>query len=116
MGLLAAIALSWFVWYFHTLVDKAADYEKLKQVNAALVTQHNQDSASAARAAIDLVNSETARRLAAESYIQWQREQKTSTDQLRKMIDASAVSKNPVCRPTAAERKLWNDTLAFAIH
>lgn len=116
MGFIAAAAISWFVWYFHTLVDKAKDYAALQTTNAQLVSQHNQDSASAAKAAIDLIASEAARKQAQIDFDAWSRTQIALNNSLRGMIHASPVSTNPVCFPTAAERKLWNKTLSDAIH
>lgn len=111
-GITLAIGLAWFGWYFHTLVATSHDYASLKEVNSQLVMQHAQDSSSAAKAAIQLVANEAYRNQMQKDFDDWKAAQLKYTSSLRGMINASPVSTNVLCSPTAPERKLWNDSLA----
>lgn len=112
VGVIAAALLTWFGWYFHTLVTTSRDYASVQLLNTQLQAQHAQDSSSAAKAAIQLVANEAYRNQMQKDFDDWKAAQTKYTASLRGMINASPVSTNVACAPSATERKLWNDSLA----
>lgn len=108
-----AIIVGLAVWHYVYISDEAAKVPGLQQQVGSLRKQHDADEARATKAAIDLVAAYAARDQAVADFEKWRDNLKTVTDKLGNLNHVSPSSKNALCLPTPAERKLWNDSTAL---
>jgi len=111
LGIGAALIIGLGVWHYRHLSSEAAKVPALTKQVAALNAQHNRDEARASKAAIELVKAYAQRDQAVADFEKWRDGLQVTMDKLGELNNVSPSAKLLACRPTPAERKLWNDTL-----
>jgi hypothetical protein len=110
IALAAGIATA--VGHYNHLKSQAALVPGLQGQVKSLTAQTARDEARAGKAAIDLVAAYAARDQAVHDLGVWRDSKTNLLSTIQEMNRHAAASLNPVCLPSAAERQLWNATLA----
>lgn len=106
------IAIGAFVSHYKYITAQAALVPGLQSQVTGLKTQIVTIDSRANKAAIDLVAAYAARDQAVKDFGIWQGQKTGLLTSIQEMTRHAAASTNSVCMPSAAERQLWNDTIA----
>ena len=104
------LVLGAFIWHYKSISDEAARVPGLVAANDAMVKQHARDDAEAAKAALQIVANEAARKVSLEDYHRWDTFKTSLGNDLEGLLRHEPITTDPGCLPTPADRKLWNES------
>lgn len=108
IGLIGVLGLA--VWHYKSISDQAALVPGLEARVDKLQSQHARDDADAAKAALQIVANEAARQVSLDDFHKWDVLKTSLGNDLEGLLRHEPVTTDPACHPSAADRKLWNDT------
>jgi hypothetical protein len=110
-AVITVAAAGWFWIHYNHLKEEAAEVPGLQREIHDLGLLHAHDDSEAAKAALQIVANDAARRQSELDFEKWNDLRNSIHDELKRLTSHAAATTNPVCAPTDDERRMWNAAL-----